>query len=66
MARLLTAIAKVVALVPDSTDLQLMLFAHARTSTVADWGPFLRDPPTIVPELRRLCSRYSGNDREAT
>lgn len=54
MARLFTAIAMIVALVPESTNLQLVISAHPRTSTKADWGPILRNAPTLIPELQRI------------
>ncbi|KAJ4378714.1 hypothetical protein N0V86_005585 [Didymella sp. IMI 355093] len=56
MARLFTALAKIVALMSDSTNVRLIFFAHVRTPTVADWGPILRDTPTSIPELRRVVS----------
>jgi hypothetical protein len=56
MARLFTALAKIVALMPDSTNVRLIFSARVRSSTVADWGPILRDAPTSIPELRRVVS----------
>lgn len=54
MARMFTTIAKIVELVPNPTNLQLIFLTRARTSTVADWGLILRDAPTSIPELRRI------------